>query len=38
MNAVLVLITLLLVRLVFPLMILLLLGTLINKMQIKSFR
>jgi hypothetical protein len=38
MNAVLILITLLLVRLVFPLMILLLLGTLINKMQIKSLR
>lgn len=36
MNAVLVLITLLLVRFIFPLMILILLGTLINKRQIKS--
>jgi len=38
MNTVLVLITFLLVRLVLPLMILLLLGTLINKRQIKSLR
>jgi len=38
MNAVLVLITLLLVRFIFPLMILFLLGTLINKRQMKSLR